>query len=210
MDILFLITSFIFALIVPIINYSLLGLKGIIYSVILILFILFVLAYSILSIFKFKIARIDYLLSKKIVSWNAKTDNIKPQKTPFYIALFIGIVFGIVFSINSFNIISNILLSLSIAFACLGWWLMGIKRLEEKYKNIDSFVLSHVGLILGRKSTVFNGYSNGILSVKNDNKKLVINILQRKKEHSIVIDIPEDKIATVDAFILDLNEFLNG
>ena len=78
MSILFLLTGIICAFIVPIINYQQLGLKAFIFAIIMILFALLVICYVILSIFKLKTTKIEYLKSQTIVSWG---NNQTPQKS---------------------------------------------------------------------------------------------------------------------------------
>ncbi len=209
MDILFLITGFIFALITPLLNYSVLGFKGFIYSFIMILFAFVVLAYVILSIYKLKIAKVDYLKSKGIVSWEIKRTH-KETKLPFIISLISGIVFGIFVYFKNVGLLSAIFLSLACAFAVLGWWIMGIKRFESKLDETDSFLLSHMGMIYKNKTEIFNGYSKGIISAKREENTLILTLLKKKEEKEIKIEIPEDKIAEVDNFLNDLNDYFNG
>ena len=165
MDILFLITGFICACITPFLHYDILGFKGTAYFLILVVFAIFVLAYAILSIYKFKIARIDYLESKKIVSWNTTTDLKKQTKLPYILSLVFGVCLSVFLGIKQVPFLSNLLLSLALAFTCLGWWIMGIKRLTNKENSIDNFVLSHEGLIYNNSVNIFNGYSKGIVAV---------------------------------------------
>lgn len=210
MDILFLITGFICASIVPFLNIDVLGFKGTVFYFIIVLFAFFVIAYVILSAFKFYITRIDYLANKTIVSWNVPAEEKKQIKFPYFISLTAGLLFGIMLAVNSVALLTNILLSLACAFTSLGWLLMGIKRLNLKKESIDNFVLSHMGLIYNGKATVFNGYSKGFLNVKKENDNLVICILENKKEKQLSLNIPENKSADVDAFLLDLKDYFNG
>ncbi len=209
MDIFFLITGFICASVVPFLYTEFLGFKGIAFYFIMVIFAFFLLAYVILSYFKFNIARFDYLVDKTIVSWNIPKEDKKQSKFPYFISLFAGIILGIMLAINGVPVITNILLSLSCAFACLGWLLMGINRLNNKKACCDNFVLSHMGLIYDNKETVFNGYTKGILGVKKEDNKLIVSILEKRKEKQISLDIPEDKISDVDAFITDLKDYFS-
>ena len=210
MDILFLLTGFICACIVPFLHYDFLLFKGTAYFLILIVFTFFVLAYTILSIFKFKIARVDYLLSKKIVSWQMETKTKKPSIIPYVFSLFFGICLGVFLAIKSVTLLSNILLSLALAFTCLGWYLMGVKRYNNKINETDSFLISHMGLIYNNEVYVFNGYSKGITSVKKEDKKLHLDLINGKKQSNIIVEIPDEKLAEVDAFLIDLKEYFNS
>ena len=207
MDILFLITSFIFA--IPLMNISFLGVKGFIYAFIMILFAFVVFAYVILSIYKLKISKIDYLKSKCIVSWNIEREK-KNSKLPYVISLISGLAFGVFVYFKNIGLISSILLALACAFCVLGWWLMGIKRLECKLNETDSFLLAHTGLIYKDEICIFNGFSKGITSAKKENSTLVLSMLKRKKNTEIKLNIPENKINDVDEFLKDLNEFFDG
>ncbi len=210
MDILFLLTGIICACIVPFLHYNFLLFKGTAYFLILIVFAFFVLAYAILSIFKFKIARVDYLLSKKIVSWQMESETKKASRVPYILSLFFGILLGAFLAIKSVDLLSNILLSLALAFTCLGWYLMGVKRYNNKIKETDSFLISHMGLIYNNKVYVFNGYSKGITGVKKENKELHLDLINGKKQSNIIIEIPDEKSAEVDAFLIDLKEYFNS
>ncbi len=210
MDILFLITGFLFALIIPLLNLSFLGFKGFLYAFIMIIFAIVVLAYVILSIFKFQISKIDFLKNKVIVSWNAPTEEKKKSKAPYVLSLVCGLLLGILIYFKSFNLIISILASLACAFTVLGWWLMGINRLNKKLDETDTFLLSHLGMIFNGKVDVFNGYSKGITSASKKDNKLVLNILKHRKETEFVIDIPDNKINDVDEFLKDLKEFFDG
>ena len=86
---------------------------------------------------------------------------------------------------------------------------MGIKRLKNKQKETDNFLLSHVGLIFNRKVSVFNGYSKGITAVNCENSKLNIELLNGKKQQIITVEVPKDKQAEVDAFLVDLKEYFS-
>lgn len=209
MDILFLITGFICACITPFLHYEILGFKGTVYFLILIAFSFFVLAYAILSFYKFKIAKIDFLNSQKIVSWNIEQTEKKKSTLPYIFSLIFGIVLGAFLAIKQVPFVSNLLLSLALAFTCLGWWLMGGKRLYKKENETDNFLLSHIGLIIHNKVYVFNGYSKGITNVTSSNNNLNIELLNGKKQQSIIVEIPEDKKAEIDIFLADLKEYFS-
>ncbi len=209
MDILFLITGFICACITPFLHYEILGFKGLVYYLILVAFSFFVLAYAILSVYKFKIARIDYLQSKKIISWNIKSEAKKQSYIPFVLSLIFGVCLGLFLAIQQVPFVSNLLLSLAFAFSCLGWWLMGIKRVNAKENTVDNFLLSHDGLIYNNTIYIFNGYSKGITAVNKENNKLNIEVINGKKQQTITLEIPEDKESEVDAFLVDLKEYFN-
>jgi hypothetical protein len=194
---------------VPILNFSALQIKGLIYFVVIILFLVIVVAYVFLSAYKYKIAKIDFLNSNKIVSWNIEIEE-KSSKTEYITSLIAGICLGVVLAVNGVFIVYNILLSLALAFIILGWWSVGKKRLQSKRNETDNFILSHMGLIYGDSVDVFDGYSKGILSVIREDNVLKISILKRKKQEEIIINIPDDKIADVDTFLKDLKEHFNN
>lgn len=209
MDVLFLLTSFICAIIVPCIHYPILQFKGLAYSFILILFVYVVFAYVILSVYKLKIAKINYLDSKRIVSWDTN-DEKNESKKPYVFSLIVGLLFGIFVYFKGIGLFSAILFSLACAFAVLGWWLMGIKRLQSRLNDCGCFLLSHIGIIYNGNIEVFNGYSKGITSAKKENDYLILSILKNKAENELKIKIPENKIADIDIFLNDLKEFFNG
>lgn len=209
MDILFLITGFICAISVPLLNIKLLGFKGFLYSFIMIVFAIVVLAYVILSVFKLKISKIDYLKSKTILSWNVYYTK-KESRLPYFFSLIIGIFWGIFVYFKNIGLLESILFSLACAFTVLGWWLMGKKRLQCKFIEIDSFLLSHMGIIYKGNVDVFNGYSKGITEAKRDENTLILSILKNRKDEKIKLDIPEEKSAEVDNFIADLKNYFDG
>ena len=209
MDILFLLTGFICALIVPLININFLGFKGFLYCFIMIIFAFVVLAYVILSVFKLKISKIDYLKSKSIVSWDVDYEK-KSSNLPYILSLIFGILFGIFVYFKNIGLIASILLSLACAFTILGWWLMGINRINAKFLEINSFLLSHMGIIYKGKIDVFNGYSKGITEAKRVDNTLILSILKNRKIEEIKLDIPSEKSEEVDAFINDLKNYFDG
>ncbi len=209
MDILFLLTGFVCAIAVPLLNLEFLGFKGFLYSFIMIIFAFVVFSYVILSVFKLKISKIDYLKSKTIVSWNVEYTT-KSSRLPYIISLILGILFGIFVYFKNVGLVASILLSLACAFTVLGWWLMGIKRLESKFSEINSFLLSHMGIIYKGKVDVFNGYSKGITEAKRKDNLLILSILKNKKNEEIKLDIPSEKSDEIDAFINDLKNYFDG
>ncbi len=210
MDILYLLTGFVFALVIPIINIEFLGLKGFIYSLLIIIFAFVVLAYVILSVFKLQISKIDYLKSKTIVSWNVTEQKKKETKRTYILSLLIGLIFGVFVYFKSYNLVISILASLACAFVNLGWWIMGIKRLDSKLNETDHFLLSHVGMIYNNKIDVFNGYSKGIINAERAEKLLILTLIKNKKQSEFRIEIPEEKINEVDDFLKDLSDYFNG
>ena len=210
MDIMFLLTGFIFAVIIPIINIGFLGVKGLVYSLIMIVFSILVLAYTILSFFKFKISKVDYLKSKAIVSWDNGTVESKKTTLPYLISLLLGLTLGVIVYFNGIGLINSILFSLAGAFTSLGWLIMGIKRYERKMQSTDSFLLSHMGIIYNGKIEVFNGYSKGITSAKQENDTLVITLMKNKKETELCFNIPEEKKVAVALFLKDLTDYFSG
>ena len=210
MDILFLLTGCIFSFIVPIVNLNVLGFKGFVYCFIMILFSILVLAYTILSIYKYKISKIDYLKSKTIVSWDNGKPDTKNSRLPFIISLVSGLLLGIFVYFNSIGLLNSILLSLACAFIVLGWWLMGRKRLENKINSTDTFLLSHTGIIYNGKVEIFNGFSKGITSAKKEDNYLILTILKNKKQTELKFIIPSDKTDAVTSFLKDMNEYFSG
>lgn len=210
MDILYLLTGFVFAFIIPLINIEFLGLKGFVYSLLIIVFAFIVLAYVILSVFKLQISKIDYLKSKTIVSWNVTEQKKKETKKTYILSLLIGLIFGVFVYFKSYNLVISILASLACAFVVLGWWIMGIKRLDSKLNETDYFLLSHVGMIYNNKIDVFNGYSKGIINAERSEKLLILTLIKNKKQSEFKIEIPEEKINEVDDFLKDLSDYFNG
>ncbi len=209
MSVLYLITGFIFAITVPILEFSQIGTKGFLYFLILIVFLIFMLSYVILSVYKFKIAKFEFLNSKKIVSWNIEDEPLKSKKH-YYLSLLTGVVFGALISVKSSNLVYSIMFSLALTFVVLGWCTMGIKRLNDKISSIDNFLISHMGIICKNKAQVFDGYSKGILSIKKENNDLKIVIKKGRKLENITVCIPDDKINEVEAFLNDLKEHLTN
>lgn len=210
MDILFLITGFLCAALTPIINFDFLGSKGILYSLIMIIFAVVVLAYVILSIYKFYISRIEYIESNIILSWDISVESKKSSKLPFAISLLAGIVLGIVLTLKGAGAVNSILLALACAFTVLGWWIMGQRRLDNKKSSLPTFVLSHIGIIYGNRIIVFNGYSKAVTAVKRDGALLKLNIINGKENYELDIDIPNEQISAVDDFLEDLEKHFNG
>ena len=209
MDILFLLTGFICAIIVPLLNVTFLGFKGLLYSFLMIVFAFIVLAYVILSFFKLKISKIDYLKTKNIISWDVDFTKNKSM-IPYVLSLCLGVIFGIFVYFKNIGLIESIFLSLACAFTVLGWWLMGEKRLELKFKEIDSFLLSHMGMIYKEKIDVYNGYSKGITEAKRVDDTLILSILKNRKNEELKLDIPVNKSDEVDNFINDLKNYFDG
>ncbi len=210
MDIMFLLTGFIFAVIVPIINVDFLGAKGLIYCFIMVVFSILVLAYPILSFYKFKISKIDYLKSKMIISWDNGIVESKRSNLPYLTSLLLGLSIGVFVYFKGIGLLNSILFSLAGAFTILGWWLMGIKRYEKKIQSEDSFLLSHMGIIYNGKIEIFNGYSKGITTAKQENDTLVVTLLKNKKETELKFNIPEEKKDEVTSFLKDLTDYFSG
>ena len=74
---------------------------------------------------------------------------------------------------------------------------------------MDNFLLSHVGLIYDNKVSVFNGYSKGITNVNCDNNNLNIELINGKKQQTLIVEIPKDKQSEIDAFLVDLKEYFS-
>lgn len=82
MDILFLLIGLLCALLVPVFHFTLFGIKGVFFFFIMALFLSAVMAYMTLSIAKFFIAKLDFLRSNTIISWNLKEKTEKEGVFP--------------------------------------------------------------------------------------------------------------------------------
>ncbi len=207
---LFILTGILLGAIIPAFNFDFLGWKGAAYYWIMLAFAIVVLGFMILSVYKSKISKYDYLAATTIVSWDTPRNKKVFPRYAYYISLLSGIVLGIVLIFNAVNFINSILLSLSCAFIVLGIWQLGFLRLNQKIESIDSFLLSHMGIIYNGKIEVFNGYSKGILSAKEENNTLYLNVLRGKQEETLEFKIPDDKLQAVRDFLEDLNKFFAG
>ncbi len=195
-------------MLIPLTRLSLFGAKGTLFFVIMILFGMLVLAYAILSIAKFKMAKYDFLLAKQIVSWETgERQDEKQTKLPYVISCACGAVSGCFLVVKETGMLCALLGALAVAFAVLGWWLMAIKRVNAKKAQMPGFVLSHQGLIINGRAEVFNGYSNGITHAANVGGVLKLTVLRKKEENVLSFDIPDDKVSQVDDFLKDLKEF---
>ncbi len=208
MDIMFLITSFVCALLIPLTNRPVFGAKGTLFFIIMILFGMLVLAYAILSIAKFQMAKYDFLFAKKIVSWETgEAKEQKHSKLPYMISCACGAVTGCFLVFKETGYLCALLGALAVAFAVLGWWLMAIKRVSAKKAQMPGFVLSHQGIIINGKAEVFNGYSKGITHASDENGTLKLTVLHKKEEAVLSFEIPDDKKQDVDDFLKDLKAF---
>lgn len=211
MEILFLLTGLLCAVLVPIANLTLFGIKGVFFFLIMALFISAVIAYMTLSIAKFFIAKLDFLRSSTIVSWNLpQKDNKKTSFLPYCISAAAGITVGIFLRIQRVDVTSTLLVTLAVAFELLGWWLVAQKRVQTKLQEVPDFLLSHMGLIFNGKMSVFNGYSKGITQVEAKDNTLSLSIKKRKQQFTLRLDIPSEKTDDVQAFIADMNEYFKG
>ena len=180
--------------------------KEAIYFIILIAFFTFLLAYLFLSVAKFYISRIEFLNNTKIVSWG--TYSPKRRKFPFIVSGVAGLIFGILLIFQRVEYTYSLLLALALAFESLGWQLCALKRFDAA--NTSSFILAHLGMLYNNKISIFNRTTNGITSCKREENTLYLTVLNKKKERNLFIEIPEDKISEVDAFLIDMKEFFNG
>ncbi len=210
MYLLYLLTGIILACITPILNFEFLGAKGVAYCLIMILFGIVVLGFLILSIYKFKISKIDYITKRTIVSWEIEEENEKKSYACYVVSLACGIALGAYLIFSSAGLLNSILLSLALAFTVLGLWLLGKKRFNDTKSSVPSFVLSHIGLIYGDRIELFNGISKGIINAKEENGELVLDLINGKKQENLRLAIPEDKKQEVADFLTDLNEFFSG
>ncbi len=211
MEILFLLTGLLCALLVPLSQLTLFGLKGVFFFFIMALFLSAVMAYMTLSIAKFLIAKLDFLRSNTIVSWNLEQKaEKKTSPLPYAVSAAAGILVGVFLRIQRVNVTSAILITLAAAFELLGWWLIAQKRVQNKLEEVPDFLLSHMGLILNGKMSVFNGYSKGITNVDVQKDTLVLTVKKHRQESAISLKIPADQTEAVQNFIADMNDYFKG
>lgn len=211
MEILFLLTGLLCALLVPLSQLTLFGLKGVFFFFIMALFLSAVMAYMTLSIAKFLIAKLDFLRSNTIVSWNLEQKaEKKTSPLPYAVSAAAGILVGVFLRIQRVNVTSAILITLAAAFELLGWWLIAQKRVQNKLEEVPDFLLSHMGLILNGKMSVFNGYSKGITNVDVQKDTLVLTVKKHRQESAISLKIPADQTEAVRSFIADMNDYFKG
>ena len=210
MYLLFLLTGIILACITPLINLEFLGTKGVAYCLIMIIFGVVVLGFMILSIFKFKISKIEFILKRTIVAWEIENENQKQSVACYVVSLVCGIVLGAYLIFASAGLLNSILLALALAFTVLGLWLLGKKRFSDIKSAAPNFVLSHIGLIYKNRVQIFNGYSKGIISAKEENNELILDLINGKKQEILRLPIPEEKKQDVTDFLTDLEEFFSG
>ena len=211
MEILFLLTGLLCALLVPLSQLTLFGLKGVFFFFIMALFLSAVMAYMTLSIAKFLIAKLDFLRSNTIVSWNLEQKaEKKTSPLPYAVSAAAGILVGVFLRIQRVNVTSAILITLAAAFELLGWWLIAQKRVQNKLEEVPDFLLSHMGLILNGKMSVFNGSSKGITNVDVQKDTLVLTVKKHRQESAISLKIPADQTEAVQNFIADMNDYFKG
>ncbi len=211
MDILFLLIGLLCALLVPVFHFTLFGIKGVFFFFIMALFLSAVMAYMTLSIAKFFIAKLDFLHSNTIISWNLKEKTEKKASSlPYGISAASGLLVGIFLCVQRVDVTSTIFITLAVAFELLGWWLIAQRRVQDKLNEVPDFLLSHMGLILNKKMSVFNGYSKGITQVAVKGSKLSLTVKKHRREDTISIDIPADKMEDVQNFLTDMNEYFKG
>ena len=211
MEILFLLTGLLCALLVPLSQLTLFGLKGVFFFFIMALFLSAVMAYMTLSIAKFLIAKLDFLRSNTIVSWNLEQKaEKKTSPLPYAVSAAAGILVGVFLRIQRVDVTSTLLITLAVAFELLGWWLIAQKRVQNKLEEVPDFLLSHMGLILNGKMSVFNGYSKGITNVDVQKDTLVLTVKKHRQESAISLKIPADQTEAVQNFIADMNDYFKG
>lgn len=211
MEILFLLTGLLCALLVPLSQLTLFGTKGVVFFFIMALFLSAVMAYMTLSIAKFLIAKLDFLRSNTIVSWNLEQKaEKKTSPLPYAVSAAAGILVGVFLRIQRVDVTSTLLITLAVAFELLGWWLIAQKRVQNKLEEVPDFLLSHMGLILNGKMSVFNGYSKGIINVDVQKETLVLTVKKHRQESAISLKIPADQTEAVQNFIADMNDYFKG
>lgn len=209
MDVLFLLTGFLCACAVPLCDLAAFDGKSLAFYYIMAVFFTFVLAYVILSFYKYRMARLSFLKSQTLLSW--ETDEPAPAKKnllPYILCCAFGLILGIALLFTDAGRWSIVLFSLAVAFISLGWVLMGQKRLKAKLQEIPGFLLSHMGLIQNGKARLFDGYTRGIKSMTRENHELILVILNRKTEETLRMIIPDGQADAVDAVIADVNAFM--
>lgn len=201
--ILFIILGIILSLISVIISYT--EVKAIIYFALLIGFFVLVIAYVTMSVAKLKIAKLDYLKNTSIVYWGENEK--KAYKFPFILSGILAILFGCMLIVNGADYLHSLLLTLGLGFELCGWILVALKRYNEK--NNHAFILSHMGMLYNGKIRIFNGSTKGIIDCKSENGNLIITLINNKKEETVSVKIPQDKILEVDDFLTDLRSFFD-
>ena len=58
--------------------------------------------------------------------------------------------------------------------------------------------------------SLINGYSKGITQVAVKGSKLSLTVKKYRREDTISIDIPADKMEDVQNFLTDMNEYFKG
>ena len=209
MDILFLLTGFLCACAVPLCDLAAFDGKALAFYYIMAVFFTFVLAYVILAFYKYRMARLSFLKSQTLLAWETdEPTQKKKSRLPYVLCCAFGLVLGIAMLFTDANRWSIVLFSLALAFVSLGWVLMGQKRLAAKQKEIPGFLLSHMGLIQNGKARLFDGYTRGIKSMTRKDNELILVILNRKKEETLRMIIPDGQADTVDAVIADVKAFM--
>lgn len=211
MDIMFLVTGLLCGIAVPIINSSSLGAKGVAFWIIMVLFFAFVLAYVILGYAKSRCAKISYIAANKIVAWNTGEKGKKKSLIPAgVICILSGILLGVYFFVLNAGYLTALLSALSLAFIAFGWYLMGQKRIKNKFSEYPDFLLSHGGMIFKGKAELFDGATKGILNAETDKNFLCLDVLRKKQQEKISLPIPEEFMGETEEFIKDMKEFFNA
>lgn len=211
MDLLFLFTGLVCGVLVPVLNGSLLGTKGVIFWIIMVLFFAFVLAYVVLGYAKSKCAKINYIAANKIVAWNTGETGKKKSLVPAgTVCIVSGTALGVYFIVSGAGYLTALLGALSLCFVLFGWYLVGQKRIKNKLNEYPDFLLSHGGMIFKGKAELFDGATRGILDAKTENNSLCLDILRKKERERISLPIPEENRAETEDFIKDMKEFFNG
>lgn len=208
MDILFLITGIICGVCAPIAQNT--DLNVTLFWIIMALFAVFILAYTILAIAKSRIAKINFIASCRIIGWNTGLKKEKKMPITLYVTVIIcGTVLGIFILQNGGNFIVSLLASLALTFTSIGWVLMGQKRTEKVLSDYTDFMLSHNGMIYLGKAELFDGVFSGITDVLLKDKTLCLTVLKRKKERKISLSVPEECLEETENFLKDMKEFFN-
>ncbi len=210
MDILFLVLGTLIWLAIPCIEYGVLGGKVALFIAIMVLFFVFVIAYGILSVYKYFMAKLNCIVQNKIVEWdNGFVYKNKSVLTEFIFCGIFGILVGTVMIIKGISYLPSLCGAVGGAFVSFGWVLLGTKRIDKIKNGVQGFFLSHVGLIYNGKAEYFNGTTKGILSAEEKDGYLVLEILCKKKTETLKVQIPDDKKDDVNKFIADMKDFFN-
>ncbi|MBP5662470.1 MAG: hypothetical protein J6X30_04890 [Clostridia bacterium] len=210
MEWLFLVTGLFSAALLPVLAPTGFEPKALLYYALMVLFAEIVLAYGVLSYAKYRNAKLRYLLSRAIVSWETERPLPKRLFLPYLVSLLFGILLTVLMRINGMDFLTTLLLSLAAAFSLLGWMLMAQKRILRALADAPSFVLAHNGMVNAGKAEVFNGTSRGVIKAGEADGNLCLTVLRGKKTEELLLPIPDDKRQAVTDFLTDMKEYFDG